>query len=315
MFDVFARFRVLAPHAVSLTLASGALACGANNPSSGDDLGASSDTGSDSDESGSDTSSATPATCTPPPLLKLDDIPDDPSLDPSNDDVVATFEVDGHALIGKFVRDDDAARGGLRLWQEFTLRIPENQLMDLVQLEIYLDDDPVAIFNRTGDVTTSRQGLKIGFSVDNFLLNAEDPCAPLVPRRGNFDWSLIHEFGHLRGFVDQSWPEFLETFPDVQGDGEGYPEDDSPVLTGDFVTSYAERSDGDEDHAESWTTFVMLPSSAIPEETVDEPLALQKVRWIAQQPGFRELREAIRITEPGAVVADVSPAPRLVDFP
>ncbi|MEM6988843.1 MAG: hypothetical protein AAF721_00050 [Myxococcota bacterium] len=314
MSDSSVCFRVLALGAGSLALVGGPLACGTDGASAEDEAGVGSESGG-SDEALDDPAPGTPATCTPPPLLRLDDIPDDPSLDPGDDDVVATFEVSGHALVGKHVTDEDAARGGLRLWQEFTLRIPENQLLDLVQLDIYLDDDPVATFNRRGDVTTSRQGLKIGFSVDNFGRNAEDPCAPLVPRRGSFDWSLIHEFGHLRGFVDGTWPEFLETFPDVQGDGEGYPEDDSPVLTGDFVTSYAERADGDEDHAESWTTFVMLPSSAIPVASVDEPLALQKVRWIAQQPGMRELRAAIRISETDAVVADVSPAPRLRDFP
>lgn len=266
--------------------------------------------GSSDGDGGSD-DGPVPATCVPPPLLTLSEIPDDPSLDPHEDDIVATFEVDGHDLIGKFVVDEAAAEGGLKLWQELTLRVPENQLLDLVQLDISLDDDPVAYFNRHGDVTTKRRGLKIGFSVESFELNQPDPCAPLDPRRGTFDWSLIHELGHLRGFVDGSWFEFLDTFPDVQGDGEGYPEDGSPVLTGDFVTSYAERADGDEDHAESWTTYVVLPVDALPPPSEDEPLALQKVRWMDAQPGLRELREALRITEADAVVVDVAPAPRI----
>ncbi|MCH9682178.1 MAG: hypothetical protein K0V04_12140 [Deltaproteobacteria bacterium] len=239
------------------------------------------------------------------------DIPDDPSLDSGEDDVVATFEVNGHRLIGKHVVDVAAAEGGLKLWQEITLRIPDNQLLDLVQLDISRQTDPVAYFNRTGDVTTRRPGLKIGFSVESFDRNDPDPRAPLQPRRGTFDWSLIHEFGHLRGFVDGSWPRLLDTFPDVMGDGEGYPKDGSPILTGDFVTSYAERADGGEDHAETWTTYVMLPASRIPAHTPMEPLALQKIRWIDQQPGLRDLRDALRISEEDAVVADVEPAPRL----
>ena len=271
--------------------------------------GGSTDNDTEADESGDD--APMPAMCVPPPLLKLDEIPDDPSLDPNDDDIVATFEVDGHDLVGKYVVDEDAARKALPLWQELTLRIPENQLQDLVQLDISLDTDPAAYFNRTGDTTASRPGLKIGFSVVNFGLNQDDPCAPLEPRRGTFDWSLVHEFGHLRGFVDESWFRFLDTFPDVQGDGEGYPEDGSPILTGDFVTSYAERADGDEDHAESWTTYVMLPVDALPPKTDDEPLALQKVRWMDEQPGLRELREALRVTEADAVAVDVAPAPRI----
>ncbi|MEQ9499437.1 MAG: hypothetical protein RIT81_21305 [Deltaproteobacteria bacterium] len=254
-----------------------------------------------------------PPVCNPPPLLVLADIPDDPSLDDDDPDTVAIFEVDGHALIGKHVTDVAAAEGGLRLWQEITLRIPQNQLLDLVQFEISLDTDPVAYFNRRGAVTTQRYGLKLGFSVENFTRNDPDPCAPLVPRRGTFDWSLVHEFGHLRGWVDGSWDRFLDTFEDVRGPGEGYPEDRSPSLDRDFVTSYAERADGDEDHAESWTTYVMLADDAVGPAMANEPLARTKVRWMRDQPGLPELRQAIRITEPGGGGVVVAPAPRLAD--
>ena len=265
---------------------------------------------SEGDASTGDTGN-TPS-CDAPPLLTLDEIPDDPSLAyPDPGDTVATFEVMGHQLIGKHVIDEAAAEGGLRLWQELTLRIPENQLGDLVQLDIYTDTDPVAYFNRTGSTTTERQGLKLGFSTENFTLNDPDPCAPLEPRRGTFDWSLVHEFGHLRGFVDLSWPRFLTVFPDVRGEGDGYPEDGSPILTGDFVTSYAERADGDEDYAEVWTTYVMLPDSALPPPEDGESLALQKLRWIDAQPGLRELRQAMRVTESDATALDVPPAPAL----
>lgn len=275
-----------------------------------DDTSSTGDDESSGSESGGDTD--IPAGCVPPPLLLLADIPDNPSLAYDDEpDVVATFEVNGHDLIGKHVTDVAAAEGGLKLWQEVMLRIPENQLLDLVQLDISLDTDPVAYFNRSGNVTTTRLGLKIGFSVDIFALNQDDPCAPLEPRRGTFDWSLVHEFGHLRGLIDGSWFLFLDTFPDVQGPGDGYPEDGSPILTGDFVTSYAERDDGDEDYAETWTTYVMLPASDIPALTGDDPLALQKVHWMDQQPDLRELRDAIRITEADHMAVDVPPAPRL----
>ena len=248
------------------------------------------------------------ASCTPPPLPNLDDIPDDPALDDGDVETVAIFEVDQHRLVSKFVIDRQAAEDGLKLWQELIMRIPANQLRDLVQFEISTDTDPVAYFNRTGRVTSQRNGLKLGFSTANFTRNQADVCAPLEPRRGTFDWSLVHEFGHLRGWLDGSWDRFLETFEDVRGPGDGYPEDGSPVLTGDFVTSYAERADGDEDHAESWTTFVMLDQ--LPPETPDEPLALKKVRWMNTQPGLVELRAALRITEPDGGNVRVEPAPR-----
>ena len=268
------------------------------------------ETGGESDESS--TGSGPMGACNPPPLLRLEDIPDDPSLSyEENGDVVAIFEVDGHDLIGKHVIDEAAAEGGLKLWQELTLRIPANQLGDLVQFEISLDQDPVAYFNRNGNVTTDRTGLKLGFSVENFSLNDPDPCAPLRPARGNFDWSLVHEFGHLRGFLDRSWFSFLATFPDIRGEGDGYPDDGTPLLTGDFVTSYAERADGDEDHAESWTTYVMLADDELPPESEDEPLSLKKIRWMDAQPGLRELRQALRVTEADAEDVTVDPAPAL----
>lgn len=251
--------------------------------------------------------------CTPPSLLVLDDIPDDPALDDGDKDTLATFEVCGDVFVGKYVRNREAAEKGLLMWQEVVLRIPANQRRDLVQFEIYQNSGQAAIFNRTGDITTQRQGLKIGFHVDTFDDNQSDVCAPLAPRRGSFDWSLVHEFGHLRGWVDGSWPEFLDTFPDFEGPGEGYPEDGSPVLDRDFVTSYAERADGDEDHAESWTTFVMLPEPAIVAEDEGEPLAMTKVRWMREQPGLAELRQAIRITEADGGNVTVAPAPRLFE--
>lgn len=250
-------------------------------------------------------------TCAPPPLLRLEDIPNDPTLDDADPNTGAVFEVDGHALIGKHVSDVAAAEGGLRLWQELALRFPENQLRDVVQYEVFASSDPAAIFNRTGDVVTQRHGLKIGFSAELIAENDPDPCAPLVPRRGSFDWSLVHEMGHVRGWLDGSWSRFLTTFRDVAGDGEGFPEDGAPVLDREFVTSYAARADGDEDHAESWTTFVMLPEAALPAMMADEPLAATKVRWMYDQPGLRALRQAIRITEADGGDAVVTAAPRL----
>ena len=250
-------------------------------------------------------------TCTPPPLLVLDSIPNDPSLDDGDEGTLATFEVLGDQLIGKFVRDEEAARGGLRLWQEVVLRIPTNQRYDLVQFDIFEGGTQAAYFNRTGRITTERYGLKIGFNVNTFGEDDADVCAPLVPRRGSFDWSLVHEFGHLRGWLDGSWDAFLDTFEDVRGEGGGYPEDGSPILTGDFVTSYAERADGDEDHAESWTTFVMLDLDAIPAPSAGEPESITKVRWMSMQPGLLELRAAIRITEPDGGGVTVQGAPRL----
>jgi hypothetical protein len=79
------------------------------------------------------------------------------------------------------------------------------------------------------------------------------------------------------------------------------------------VTSYAERADGDEDHAETWTTFVMLGDDAIPPAADGEPMAVTKLRWMSEQPAYAALRRAIRITEPGVQPEIVDAAPALAD--
>ena len=72
-----------------------------------------------------------------PALLELSDIPDAPLLERVSPDVLAAFEVDGDELVGKVVRDEDAARGALVLRQELVLRIPVNQRAQLVQFTLY----------------------------------------------------------------------------------------------------------------------------------------------------------------------------------
>src|SRR5262245_28369510 len=56
--------------------------------------------------------SSGPPPCIPPPLLVLANIPDDPTLDDGDPETLAIFEVNGHDLIGKFVRDPAAAESG-----------------------------------------------------------------------------------------------------------------------------------------------------------------------------------------------------------
>jgi len=86
--------------------------------------------------------------------------------------------------------------------------------------------------------------------------------------------------------------------------------DGTPVLDRDYVTSYAERSWGDEDAAESFTTYVML--TALPEPA--DALATAKVRWFDEQPDYAAWRSMIRITEGEGPGDSPSPAPRAV-FP
>jgi hypothetical protein len=131
-------------------------------------------------------------------------------------------------------------------------------------------------------------------STSNLEDDEPDSCAPLSGHRGSWDWTLIHELGHLRQYADGTVDDFVDTFGVMTGEGEGYPADGSPSLDGMWVTSYAERAGGDEDAAESFTTFVML--DPLPEPS---SIAAAKVAFFADQPDYLELRAALRVTEPG----------------
>lgn len=296
------------------------IGCGSVDGTDGDALETSGSPGSDAGSSDSEGSSSGgestgAAQCEPPALLRVADIPERASLAEVGPDTLAAFEVDGDDLVGKFVRDPDAAEQAMALWQELVLRIPSDQRPDLVQFNIFGDDDPVAWVDGTGvGNQVGRYGFTVAFSADNFALNPGGPCAPLSGRRGTFDWTLIHEYHHLRGRADGSIDSFTAEFPHQVGDGEGYPPDGTPVLDRDYVTSYAERSSGDEDAAETFTTYVMLaelPAAA-------DALATTKVRWFDDQGGYPAVRRALRVSElegqlddePGAL----EPAPR-AEFP
>ncbi len=241
-----------------------------------------------------------------PPRQSLADIPRNEALANVGRSTAAAFEVDGDRLVGVWHNDEVAAEGALALWQELILRIPTNQRADLVQFEITRQSDPVASTDNSGTGgSTGRFGTVLSFSRNNFKRNQPDVTAPLARHRGTFDWTLIHEFGHMRMYADGRVNDFVETFGGPKGSGEGYPDDGSPSLVGDWVTSYAERAGGDEDCAESFTTYVMLD-----ELPHGESLAAQKVRWFATIPGYPELRRALRLTEPDGSTAELEPAPR-----
>ena len=216
----------------------------------------------------------------------------------------------GDRLVGVSYRDKKVAEGALTLWREIVLRIPTNQRLDLVQFQIF-DGRGTAGYvdnNGTGN-QTGRYGCTLSLNKSNIESNPADPCAPLSRRRGNFDWTMVHEFAHLRGYADGSINKFTRDFPGQTGPGEGYPEDGSPRLDGDWVSSYAERAGGDEDFAESFTAYVMLD-----ELPAEDSVAANKVRWFDTMPGYPTLRKRLRITESDGGDESVPPAPRR-DFP
>lgn len=247
------------------------------------------------------------AACVAPTVPALDEIPDDPLLVPADSDVIVAFEVDGDTIVGKYAADAASGASALKLWQELVLRIPANQRMDLVEFRVFSGADPAGFTSGTTGSPTGRYGYILAFTSEYF--DQREPCDPLTPRRGNYSWTLIHEYSHMRSVIDGTLDLF--TSPDTNGfgeypsgDGEGYPADGSPDLTRDFVTSYAERSAADEDYAESFTTYVMLAS--LPDGDTG---AAKKVRFFEAH-GFADLRAAMRVTEPDGSTAPIAAAPR-----
>ena len=68
-----------------------------------------------------------------------------------------------------------------------------------------------------------------------------------------------------------------------------YPSDGAPVTDGDFVTSYAERTPGDEEVCETFTTYLMIP-----ELPTNDSLVAKKIRFFDSLPGYPELRAHIQ---------------------
>ena len=152
--------------------------------------------------------------CSPPALQELDAIPTRAELTGGDPNVLAAFEVDGDQLIAVGYQSRAVAEGALSLWRELVLRIPTNQRPDLVQFEITRRSDPAGSTDNSGTGShTGRFGTVLAFSQTNLERNQEDPCAPLARRRGTYDWTLVHEFSHMRCYADGTVNEFVQAAP------------------------------------------------------------------------------------------------------
>lgn len=242
--------------------------------------------------------------CTPAPLQMLDSLPINPALSNAPNSVAAAFEVDGNRLISTFVRDTASAQLGLKYWQKMVTRVPFDVRRDIVQFNVIGSSDPVGWFSGDGSNQTGREGYSIAIS--QILSDTlGKPCDPLTPRRGTFDWTLVHELAHMRTLLTQV-PElfnppydgvlqpnvtelFSSRFKSPEGN-EVFPPDGSPKLTGNFVTSYAQQeAGGDEEVAEVFTTYIMIDPLPSNGSTV-----AAKLKFMDSIPGFSELKTALR---------------------
>ncbi len=234
---------------------------------------------------------------------RLERIPDDAKLAEVDAKYLAAFEVVDDAFVGKHVRDARSAALGLQCWDRITALFPLSYRKLLVQFNIMSGSDPAGVFDGGGTNDVGRRGyrLSIAKSCAEKERDLANPYRAVTPRRGTTDWTLVHEIGHyvcLRGNVielfSQSFDGDMVPQPKRREKPDDYPEDGSPRLDGNFVTSYAERTPGDEEVVETFTTYVLVDELPGPG---DASLVARKIRFFDTIPGMPELRQHIRAVE------------------
>jgi hypothetical protein len=231
------------------------------------------------------------------PDARLASISDVPGLAEAPEQYLAIFEIDEDGIVGKHVRDEAAGRLGLLCWDRITALFPVWARRRIVQFNVQEGSRWAGQFDGSGKNDVGRSGYKLSVSVALLAKEADlaDPRRPADARRGTLDWTLVHEVGHYYCLVTDSIEQFSQRFdakpnmPVRREEPDDYPEDGSPVIDGNFVTSYAERTPGDEEVVETFTTYLLAP--ALP---VNGSLVSEKIRFFDGVRGMAELRERIQ---------------------
>lgn len=229
--------------------------------------------------------------------IALGAIPDDPKLDEAPDKYLAVFEIDGDAIIGKSIRDPEAGELGIQCWNRVVALIPRKYREGVVQFNIEAGRRWAGRFGGDGKNDVGRKGYK--FSIAKYAAaeeeNLSDATRPVTARRGTLDWTIVHEIGHYICLKTDTIERFSRQFdakpnmPVRREAPDDYPEDGSPVTEGGFVTSYAERTPGDEEVVETFTTFM-----TVDELPANGSWAGRKIRFIGTVEGMAELREHVQ---------------------
>ncbi|MEE9394526.1 MAG: hypothetical protein V3W41_18685 [Planctomycetota bacterium] len=109
-------------------------------------------------------------------------------------------------------------------------------------------------------------------------------------------YTLVHEMGHYICIRTYAIELFSQSFdsdrvpqPERRKKPDDYLKDGSPRLDGNFVTSYAERTPGDEEVVETFTTYMLVKD--LPK---GDSLVVRKIRFFETMPGYPELRRRIQ---------------------
>lgn len=227
----------------------------------------------------------------------LEQIPDDPKLDEAPGKYLAVFEIEGDEIVGKSIRDEEAGELGIQCWNRIVALIPTEYRTGVVQFNIEAGRRWAGRFGGDGKNDVGRKGYK--FSIAKYAAleeeNLRDAHRPVTPRRGTLDWTIVHEMGHYICLKTDTIERFSRQFdakpnmPVRREVPDDYPEDGSPKTDGEFVTSYAERTPGDEEVVETFTTYI-----TVDELPTNDSWVGRKIRFIGTIEGIAELREHVR---------------------
>ncbi len=228
---------------------------------------------------------------------RLSAIPDAPKLADAPERYLAVFEIDEDDVVAKHVRDEEAGRLGLMCWDRVTTLFPVWARRRIVQFNVQEGTRWAGQFDGSGTNDVGRRGYRL--SVAAYLLAQEDelgdPDRPVDARRGTLDWTLVHEIGHYYCLVTDAIERFSRRFdarpgmPERREAPDDYPQDGSPLIEGDFVTSYAERTPGDEEVVETFTTYLLVP-----ELPKNDSLVAEKIGFFGGVRGMPALRKRIQ---------------------
>lgn len=239
--------------------------------------------------------------------ITLADIPDRPKLDAAPDKYLAVFEIRGDRIVGKSIRDEEAGELGLKCWNRIVALIPVEYRKGVVQFNIEAGRRWAGRFGGAGKNDVGRKGYM--FSIAKYAAAEEeqldDPYRPVSSRRGTLDWTIVHEMGHYICLKSNTIELFSQRFdsragmPKRREAPDDYPEDGSPVTDGNFVTSYAERTKGDEEVVETFTTYI-----TVDELPTNDSWAGRKIRFIGTVDGMRKLRRHVQGLDTSSSASD-----------
>lgn len=228
----------------------------------------------------------------------LAEIPDSKQLQKASKEYLAVFEIKDGLLTGKDLRNQTSGPLGLAAWKRLTALFPAAHRNELVQFNVQAGERWAGMFDGDGRNDVNQKGYRL--SIADYTLRGESQLEqakrPVTPRRGTLDWTVIHEMGHYICLKQDLIEKFSQAFdvdkvpqPTRRKDPQDYPEDGSPKLDGNFVTSYAERNPGDEEAVETFTTYLtvaQLPGNASP--------VAQKILFFDRISDLRDLRRHIQ---------------------